>query len=246
MGLWSLSWEAPGPQKPRKTNGFLRFLQMQVFGYLKLSMALLGSSWPLLGPIWSQNGPQNGPKSGPKSAQKLVQKMDPKITPKMPVLGPKMAPKLGSKRPTLLGGSLLGQSSGARWPQDGPKMAQDAQDAPKMAPRWPKIAPRWAKMPPRCPKMPPRWLQDAPKWPQDGPKMAPNAYHEAPLATFLLSRAGGMRGAIEFGRSPALAWAPCQDSQGQSGRFQTVCSCPKTPESSSMTPAHSAGPSGFC
>ena len=41
--------------------------------------------------------------------------------------------------------------------------------------------------------------------PQDGPKMAPNAYHEAPLATFLLSRAGGMRGAIEFGRSLALA-----------------------------------------
>ena len=48
--------------------------------------------------------------------------------------------------------------------------------------------------------------------PLGAPKMAPNAYHEAPMATFLLSRAGGMRGAIEFGRSPALAWAPCQDS----------------------------------
>ena len=35
--------------------------------------------------------------------------------------------------------------------------------------------------------------------------MAPNAYREAPMATFLLSRAGGMRGAIEFGRSLALA-----------------------------------------
>ena len=42
--------------------------------------------------------------------------------------------------------------------------------------------------------------------------MAPNANHEAPMATFLLYRAGGMRGAIEFGRSPALAWARCQDS----------------------------------
>ena len=41
--------------------------------------------------------------------------------------------------------------------------------------------------------------------PKMAPKMAPNAYHEAPLATFLLSRAGGMRGAIEFGRSLALA-----------------------------------------
>ena len=29
-------------------------------------MTLLGSSCPLLGPIWSQNGPQNGPKIGPK------------------------------------------------------------------------------------------------------------------------------------------------------------------------------------
>ena len=76
--------------------------------------------------------------------------MDPKITPKIPVLCPRLAPKLGSKIPAHIDGSLLGHSSGARWPQDGPKMAQDAQDAPKMAPRWPKIAPRWAKMPPRA------------------------------------------------------------------------------------------------
>jgi hypothetical protein len=82
MGLWSLSWEAPGPQKPEKTNGFLRFLQMQDFGSLKLLVALLGPSSPLLGPIWSQNGPQNGPKSCPKNAQKFVQKNDPKKNPK--------------------------------------------------------------------------------------------------------------------------------------------------------------------
>ena len=130
---------------------------MQDFGSLKLLVALLGPSSPLLGPIWSQNGPQNGPKSGPKNAQKFVQKMDPKITPKMPVLGPKMAPKLGSKRPTLLDGSHLGQPSGARWPQDGPKMAQDAQDAPKMAPRWPKIAPRWPQEAPLEALLGPSW-----------------------------------------------------------------------------------------
>ena len=100
---------------------------MQDFGSLKLLVALLGSSCSRLGPIWY--GPQNGPKSGPKSAQKFIKKMDPKITPKMPVLGPKMAPKLGSKISTLSGGSLLGHPSGARWPQDGPKVAQDAQDA---------------------------------------------------------------------------------------------------------------------
>ena len=142
MGLWSLSWEAPGPQKHEKTHVFSRFLQMQDFGSLKLLVAILGPSSPLLGPIWSQNGPQNGPKSYQKNAQRLVQKMDPKITPKMPVLGPKMAPKLGSKIPRDIDPSHLGHPSGARWPQDGPKMAQDAQDAPKMAPRWPKIAPR--------------------------------------------------------------------------------------------------------
>ena len=40
---------------------------MQLFGSLELLMALLGSSCPLLGPIWSQNGPQNGPKICPKN-----------------------------------------------------------------------------------------------------------------------------------------------------------------------------------
>ena len=205
----------------------------------------MGPSSPLLGPIWSQNGPQNCPKSCPKNAQKLIQQMDAKIPPKMPVLDPKMTPKLGLKIPAHIDGSLLGQSSGARWPQDGPKMAQDAQDAPKMAPRWPKIAPRWAKMPPRCPNMPPRWLQDAPKWPQDGPKMAPNAYHEASLATFLLSRAGGMRGAIEFGRSPALAWAPCQNSYGKFVGHSLSVLVPKCQAFLSMTPAHFAGPSNL-
>ena len=52
--------------KTFKTLGFLRCLQMQVFGSLKLSMAVLGLSWPL-GPIWSQNGPQNSPQNGPQN-----------------------------------------------------------------------------------------------------------------------------------------------------------------------------------
>ena len=53
-------------------------------------MALLGSSWPLLGAIWSQNGSQNNPnkseslqKNGPKNdtdfyknKQNFVPKMD--------------------------------------------------------------------------------------------------------------------------------------------------------------------------
>ena len=67
---------------------------MQVFGFLKLSMALLGSSWPLLGPIWSQNGPQNGPRNCPKVVQKMVQKTTPKKVNFKQILGPKMNPKM--------------------------------------------------------------------------------------------------------------------------------------------------------
>ena len=134
---WEPSWASGAslgrpldPKNLKKPMFFLRFLQMQDFGSLKLLVALLGPSWPLLGPIWSQNGPQNGPKSNPKNAQNLVQKFDPKIPPKRPALDPKMDPKMAPKNLNVIGPSLLGHSSGARWPQDGPKMAQDAQDAP--------------------------------------------------------------------------------------------------------------------
>ena len=91
LGLLRLSWEASGPQKHQKIEGFLRFLKMQLFGSLELLMALLGSSCPLLGPIWSQNGPQNGPKSGPKTAQKMSPKRLPKEL-EMGQDGPKNAP----------------------------------------------------------------------------------------------------------------------------------------------------------
>ena len=68
---------------------------MQLFGSLESLMAVLGPSWHLLGPIWSQNGSQNGPQSGPKSVQKLVQKMTPKKVNFEPILGPKMGSKIG-------------------------------------------------------------------------------------------------------------------------------------------------------
>ena len=61
--------------------------------------------------------------------------MDAKITPKMTVLGPKVGPKMAPENLNIIGPSLLGHPSGARWRQDGSKMARDAQDAPKMAPR---------------------------------------------------------------------------------------------------------------
>ena len=70
---------------------------MQILGSLKLLMALLGPSWPLLGPIWPPNGPQNGPQSNPNMVQKLVQKMTPKKSKIKPILGPKMDPKMGPR-----------------------------------------------------------------------------------------------------------------------------------------------------
>ena len=70
LGFLKLSWEASGPEKPKTNYIFLRFLQMQEFWSLKLLMALLVPAWPLLGPIWSQNGPQSGPESGPKIVKK--------------------------------------------------------------------------------------------------------------------------------------------------------------------------------
>ena len=111
---------------------------MQDFRSLKLLVALLGPSWPLLGPIWSQNGPQNGPQSVPKIVKKLVKKMTPKITNKIAVLSPKMVPKMGSKIAGDIDPSLLGHPLA----QDGAKMALRWLKMPKMRPRWPQHGPR--------------------------------------------------------------------------------------------------------
>ena len=100
---------------------------MQVFGSLKLSMALLGSSWPLLGPIWSQNGPQNGPKVFPEMVQKTI----PKKVIFKPILGPKMNSKMGH----LGGGAARAEPAGAL-----------------LKALVSKMAPRWLKMAQDCPK----------------------------------------------------------------------------------------------
>ena len=60
-GLWT--------QKPSKTGGFLRFLKMQLFGSLKLLMALLGSSCHLFG----RSGPNMIPILVPKRLKKHTQ-----------------------------------------------------------------------------------------------------------------------------------------------------------------------------
>ena len=65
---------------------------MQLFGSLKLSMALLDPSWLLLGPIWSQNGPENRQKNYPKVVQKIVQKTAPKMLNSKKILGSNLKP----------------------------------------------------------------------------------------------------------------------------------------------------------
>ena len=81
-------------QKHWKNAGFLRFLKMQLFGSLKLLMALLGSSCPLFG----RSGPKMGPKMDPKVAQKVSKKWSKKwsqqIQKENKFWAPKWAPKL--------------------------------------------------------------------------------------------------------------------------------------------------------
>ena len=66
-------------------------------------MALLDPSWLLLGPIWSQNGPENGPQNYPKVVQQMGQKTAPK--------------KLNSK-------TILGSHFAQFWSQMAPKNQQ--------------------------------------------------------------------------------------------------------------------------
>ena len=104
---------------------------MQVFGYLKLSMALLGSSWPLLGPIWSPSGPQNGSQNNSKVVPKIVQTTIPKKEDFKPIVGPKMGPKIcifggGPPRANPAGALLKALVFGS-------KMAQGGLKKPKIA-----------------------------------------------------------------------------------------------------------------
>ena len=91
-------------------------------------MGLLGPSWPLLGPIWPQNGPQNGPQSGPKMVEKLVPKIPPENQKIELILGPEMDPKMGH----LGGPRQQSQEAGAILKALVSKMAQDGSRRPRI------------------------------------------------------------------------------------------------------------------
>ena len=84
------SWEASRAKKCRQSPAKTTFLKMQLFGSLKLLMALLGSSCPLFGRSGPKMGPKMVPKRGPKSDQKMVHKIIPD--------GPKKPPTKVAKR----------------------------------------------------------------------------------------------------------------------------------------------------
>ena len=119
--------------KTLKNYCFLRFLKMQIFCSLKLFTALLGSSCPLLGPIWSQNGLQNCPKVVKKVTQKWFNKLPksyqtkyPKNTKQMKMLDPKMSPKIGKVGDNGPRAQPSGRCLGSSWSQDAPKMPSNS------------------------------------------------------------------------------------------------------------------------
>merc|ERR1711976_176148 len=65
LGLLRLSWEASRAKKCRRSDANTTFLKMQLFGSLKLLMALLGSSYPLFG----RSDPKMVPKTAPKKSR---------------------------------------------------------------------------------------------------------------------------------------------------------------------------------
>ena len=86
--------------KTRKVWFFIvkqHFWKMILFGALKLFMALLGPSWLLLGPIWSQNGLENGPRTYPKVVPKIVQKTAPQKMNFKTILGSNLGPSWAKK-----------------------------------------------------------------------------------------------------------------------------------------------------
>ena len=155
---------------------------MQVFGTLKVLMAFLGPSWPLLGQSVPKMGPQKLPKSNQKIIPKLIQTCTQRLTKKrLPILSHFWSPDWAQTQPrnpcrahseiwTLIFKTLLF----SRWPQDGAKWSLDAPRSSQDGARWPQHDPRWPQDGPRWPQdigqngpKNPRRLQDAPRWPQD-------------------------------------------------------------------------------
>ena len=81
LGLLRLSWEASGPQKPKKNLQFFKVFANAGFWVLEALNGPLGlilaPSWadlvpkwsPKWPPKWSKSGPKNGPKNDPQKSE---------------------------------------------------------------------------------------------------------------------------------------------------------------------------------
>ena len=116
------------PKNLKNIYVFFKVFGKTVFWLLNLLIALLGSSWPLLGPICSQNDFQNLPKSSPKSNQKRIQKMTPILLRNKLILSPKMDAKFvqngdGGAHENLAGAIL--EALGPKMPPRCPKIGSN-------------------------------------------------------------------------------------------------------------------------
>ena len=119
MGLWSLSWEASGPQKPEKQTWFFKVFANAGFWVFE---ALGGPLGPILAPSWADLVPKWSPKwpqKWSKKCSKMCSKNEPRNSPQNASFGPQNGPKIGVK------------TSDTPWRK------------PPRAVSWRKMAPRW-------------------------------------------------------------------------------------------------------
>ena len=108
-----------------------------LFGALKLFMALLDPSWLLLGPIWSQKGPENGPPKYPKVVQKMVQKTAPKKLNSKTILGSNLRPfwsQIAPKTQQCKCPGPFGQPMGPQKPLNNVKLSSKSGFGPQELP----------------------------------------------------------------------------------------------------------------
>jgi hypothetical protein len=131
------------------------FFENGPFRFLELLLALLASSWRLLGRSWAQTGPQNYPKSGPKLVRKLVQKQGRFLAVFGPILGPVLGTKMGrcggpvfEGFPGWLQMAYLGSILARLGPSWRPLGAILAPSWRHLGPSWPILAPSWRHLGP--------------------------------------------------------------------------------------------------
>ena len=139
--FWA-SWDCLGRSQERKNaDGPMRkpFFENSLFRFLELSLALLGSSWRLLGRSWGQMAPKMAPKATLKLVPKLVQRRSRFLI----VFGLILGPVLGSKMEVCRGPVFHGFS---RWLGAAIVINTGALSRPVLAHLGALLAPSWSHL----------------------------------------------------------------------------------------------------